>query len=158
MKDSVFGVIIFIVVIMALCTLFVFALVNHSPAVGGEASTENVTLDNAEDYYNYTQNRTDNTTIPWKNVQEIREWVKETGVPYLPYVDDILDCDDKAYLLLDIAIWDNREMWIYIKKVYRDGKMTNFHMMNATRIGNRIYQIDAEYGRVSPLDGGAKID
>lgn len=94
------------------------------------------------------------------SIQEIRDWVKSTGIPDRTYTKDY-DCDDFAIDLVKQAISDNRsdEVGLYLVYRYRWGRAPALHMMNFAIKGKYLYEIEPQTGNVRPLAGyEAKLD
>ena len=105
-----------------------------------------------------SDNFTDNVT-EWDSVSDIRAYVKSTGIPDRKYIPTDYDCDDFARDLSEQARIDGKEIGLYVKLVYRDNRVTQFHMMNFAIKGNYIYQIEPQSGNVWLMDGiTAKVD
>ena len=108
--------------------------------------------------YTYSDNVTDNITVSdnvteWRGEWEIREWVKSTGIPDKRYIRGVYDCNNFAIDLWKAALAEGKPVGLFTQIRYRDGKISDIHMMNFTFKGNYAYQIEPQTGNVGPLAG-----
>jgi len=129
-----------IVILLALFVLLI-AAVNQPLTVGTEV----------------TDNVADNVTCmsgnitAFKSVDEIRQYVRYTGIQCIRYSKDF-DCDDFARLLVKQAKEDGREIGLLIIYENKWGK-PRVHMKCFAVAGNYVYQIEPQNGNVQPLGG-----
>jgi len=89
----------------------------------------------------------------FKSVWDIRQYVKNSGVPELRRTENDFDCEDFAFALCQQAVTDNVPMGMLLVLRYDDGRLTDFHTKNFTWIGNHIYEVEPRNGNVWMLRG-----
>lgn len=77
----------------------------------------------------------------WRNVDELRSWLKSNNISEREYIKDVYDCEGFALDLVSDARADGKIIGLFAQ----DRKA---HIMNFAIIGNYIYTIEPQNDRV----------
>ena len=106
------------------------------------------------------------TPISWrdydtgfKSINEVRQYVKETGIPKMRYVAKDWDCEDYALALAQQGNTDNKTIGLMVIVRYDDGRLSSLHMKNFTVIYPYLYEVEPQNGNVWMMQGyEARLD